>query len=420
MKEHKIQEISTILEEIDNRPELATFFTRLEDDLHIRALFMLHPNDLFLSSEDFFLPVLFSVSNTDAKKSLLLSLISDLDNARSQKAYRSLPFFTSNTINIPKEFLDLIVYGAINLARKNDDIKALVTDDFSFAKMKKVLGNLDYDKIWDEVGSGINETDDPTLIQFKKELEALAKNWAKDLKSNLMKFLESLVDMMPNIYLAIHNDASSHIGSVLKKTDMSLKDYNQILSILYSLKLILRQDSVFRCDRCIDEPQMLRSSSIIGSNRMTIKCPRCGQKMNYTAILWLNESLREYLLDRDGLLAIAVAHMLKKRKVNFEFSVKDDKFEYDFICDTKKGKILVECKNHRFPESERSVEGSIEKDLQQASKHRDAIKLQSSLVIYNYDLGEYKDIVKKETKKYGVDLIGFSEAPNYFDSITKV
>ena len=42
------------------------------------------------------------------------------------------------------------------------------------------------------------------------------------------------------------------------------------------------------------------------------------------------------------------------------------------------------------------------------------------VVIFNYDLEKYKEIVKRETKKYGVDLIDFSEVPNYFDSITNV
>jgi len=191
LNEHKIQEISYILEEIENRPELATFFNRLEDDPHIRALFMLHPNDLFLGSEDFFFPILFSVSNTETKKSLVLSLISDIDEARSQKALSSFPFFSQT--KLPEEVLDLITYGAISFARKNEKIKALITDDFSFVKMKKVLGALDYNKIGQEVGKLVNETDDPSLIQLKKQLEAFAKNWSKNLKSNPMKFLDSFL-----------------------------------------------------------------------------------------------------------------------------------------------------------------------------------------------------------------------------------
>jgi hypothetical protein len=103
--------------------------------------------------------------------------------------------------------------------------------------------------------------------------------------------------------------------------------------------------------------------------------------MSYSAILWLDNFLRKYLLNKDGLLAIALAYMLKKRNVDFEFSTKDDRFEYDFVCKTRKGLILAECKVHRFPESERSVEGSIEQDLQQASKHMKAMKATSSVVI---------------------------------------
>ena len=108
--------------------------------------------------------------------------------------------------------------------------------------------------------------------------------------------------------------------------------------------------------------------------------------------------------------------MLKKKNITFESSLKDDKFEYDFLCETNKGKVLVECKVHGVPESERSVKGSIEKDLQQASKHKQALSISSAVVIYNYNLAQYKDLVEKGAKKYDVQLIDLSEASNYFNS----
>ena len=152
---------------------------------------------------------------------------------------------------------------------------------------------------------------------------------------------------------------------------------------------------------------------------MNVNCPRCGQQMNYSAILWLDDVLRKYLLMRDGLLTIAVAHLLRKRNIKFDSSVKDDQFEYDFICETKKDKVLVECKVHRLPESKRSVEGSIEQDLNQAKKHMNALNISSAVVIYNYDLEEYKELVEKGKSKYGVDLLDFSEASDYFSSLSK-
>jgi hypothetical protein len=407
-------ELVSILNNIERRPELATFFNRLEDDPNVRTLLMLHPHDLFISSDDFIIPFLFSTSSTSTDESLVLSLISDLDFARFQKAFKSFPFQLDN---LSRVFLDLVAYGAITLARKNEDINNLITGDFSYTEMKRVLGKLDFNKTWNEIDNTINESKDQSLLQAKKELEASAKNWINELKSNPTKVLESLLDMrIPNFYFAIHQDADSHVGSLLKKTNMNLEEYNQVLSLLYALKLINRQDSVFRCDECIDEPQLLNSSSMIGPNKMNINCPRCGQQMNYSAILWFDNFLRNCLLNKDGLLQIAIGNMLKKMNITFNSSVKDNKFEYDFICQTKKGKVLVECKVHRFPESERSVKGSIEQDLQQGYKHMQELKIQMAVVIYNYDLTKYEDLVEKGTEKYGIDLIDFGEASAYFRS----
>jgi len=411
-------ELEHILEEIEKRPELATIFNRLEDDTDLRALFMLHPHELFMSSDGLIIPYLLSVSNTDVDKSLVLSLTSDIDFAMFQKAYRTFLFQIKN---LPRVFLDLFAYGAIILARTNEEINDLITGDFSFAKMRSVLGRFNIDEVWNEVGNKINVDDDPSLLQVKKEYEAEAKNWEKRVKSNPMKFIESLLDMqIPNIRISIHEDAGSHVGSILKKLEMNMEEYNRVLSHLYGLKLIKRQDSIFRCENCIDDPQLLKSSSMIGPNRMTIKCPRCGQQMSYSAILWIDELLKDCLLNKDGLLSVAVAHILKKREINFKSSVQDEKFEYDFICETKKGKVLAECKVHRFPESERSIKGSIEQDLRQASKHMQALNLPSTVVIYNYDLEKYKDLVETGTKKYGIDLIDISEAPDYFTSFIKL
>ena len=84
--------LEPILNIIEKRPEVATFFNRLEDDPNLQALFMLHPHDLFMGSDDFIFPLLFSVSNTKSHKSLLLAMIGDLDQAKLQKTYNPFLF----------------------------------------------------------------------------------------------------------------------------------------------------------------------------------------------------------------------------------------------------------------------------------------------------------------------------------------
>jgi len=108
---------------------------------------------------------------------------------------------------------------------------------------------------------------------------------------------------------------------------------------------------------------------------------------------------------KDGLIFISTAWFLKSNDIQFEPSVKTSNFEIDFICNTDKGQVMIECKRHRFPSNERSVKGSITQDLKQVLDHiqeyeNEKGSLLKSYLIYNYDLNPYNELVEKQQKRY--------------------
>jgi hypothetical protein len=101
--------------------------------------------------------------------------------------------------------------------------------------------------------------------------------------------------------------------------------------------------------------------------------------------------------------------------LKYEAFVTDDTYEYDFICDTPRAELLIECKYHRRPQNNRSFIGMVKQDLGQTKKHMNARNIPAALVIYNYDLIGYEKLVDKYALEYGVSLIGFGSAKETFE-----
>jgi len=85
----------------------------------------------------------------------------------------------------------------------------------------------------------------------------------------------------------------------------------------------------------------------------------------------IDGTLKKCVLFRDGLLAIALGWLFDQRKIKWDFSV-HNKYENDFVCETKNGKILFECKTHFIPKDKRSFEGQLQKDLNLLVTHAHA------------------------------------------------
>jgi len=147
--------------------------------------------------------------------------------------------------------------------------------------------------------------------------------------------------------------------------------------------------------------------------------------MLVSAIYNIDALLKECILFKDGLLAVALGWLVDKRKIKWDFSV-HNKYENDFICETKDGKILFECKMHLTPRDERSLEGQLKQDLTLLIAHvktlcDDGINFKRVFLVYNYDLDEYleeyseaKKILeepelKRDMTRYNIEPISFPD-----------
>ena len=78
--------------------------------------------------------------------------------------------------------------------------------------------------------------------------------------------------------------------------------------------------------------------------------------------------------------------------------------------------MLLECKMHRLPPTDRSVRQKLIDDLNHMRKHMNRFekeskeKIHESYLIYNFDLADYQDLIEEETKNHrDSHVIDFTE-----------
>lgn len=126
-----------------------------------------------------------------------------------------------------------------------------------------------------------------------------------------------------------------------------------------------------------------------------MSCLRCGKPMFAAVAYRPKESFLRCIDFKDGFLAVAVAYLLEKRKIRYEYSVKGPQ-EKDFICEGKTGRTLLECKMHRTDTSERATHETLKQDIAELLEHSksplaDGERVVSAVLICNYTI----DIVRK-------------------------
>ena len=185
---------------------------------------------------------------------------------------------------------------------------------------------------------------------------------------------------------------------------------------------------MFWCEHCLDTPQIFVTTSRIDPNHLKMKCLKCKKQMLVSSMYNIDVSLKKCILFKDGLLAIALGWLFDQKKIKWDFSV-HDKYENDFICETKNGKILFECKMHFIPKDERSFEGQLQQDLSRLIIHvqtlsKEGTHLNKVYLVYNYDLEDYSDEVKRILGlpklrrgiiRYKIRIIGFPEVTSVLE-----
>ena len=417
--------LKAILEEIDMSPELTLFFRKLtEPQSRLATLFFLHRDELFAGEESIKLPYLFwdnlPTEKVTARKYRLVETLVQLEKIKSEQALKAIPAFLKFTEEeMNEDMKDLLMFIAITIARQNESIKTLIgSEDFSFKKMKELLK--DYRDLKLDFPKELPEADEQIL---KGKAEKLASSMLENMRTGkLVTFLEKLPYLMPDTLMAFHEETHQHLQEIFKITNLDRIDYEEAMNDLYTLKLISNVNTLFWCQNCQDQPLLLKTTSQLSPRHLRLTCPKCRKPMSVSSIFRVHDLLQQCILSKDGLLSVAVAWLLRKSKIRYE-AFAHNKHEYDFICITPAEQILIECKMHRSPLSERSVRHTLEQDLKQAAEHLVSLQktnatLSKGYVVYNYGLEEYSGIVKDVSQKYdNVQAIDYQNLDDLIESI---
>jgi hypothetical protein len=376
----------------------------------LSTLFFLHKEQLFPFEGKFIIPYIFWSNVIKEMEKSILEITSELEGIKGQQAWNKLGFD-----KLLYDNKDLIAYFAIKVIRENDNIRKLIIDkSFSFRKMKEVLGdykNVNFDVLKQEEIENIPELN-----------SAIKANWAKFMKTfEPIRFIEAL-SSTSGIVSTLPLMGIPHLDELLQITSLDFDEYTDIIKELYVLKLISNFQTLLWCEHCLDTPQIFITTSRIDPNHLKMNCLKCKNQMRVSSIYNINSLLKECILFKDGLLAVALGWLFDDHKISWDFSVQG-KYEDDFILETKNGKVLCECKMHLIPKDKRSLEGQLVQDLGQLITHVEALSKEETFfdqvfLIYNYDLGLYEEELprilehpklKENIKKYKIEVIGFPE-----------
>lgn len=406
--------LDEIINEIDNNAEISLFFTKLVEDDNFGKLFFLHRNELFQGNDVTPLTYLFWTSvpkRVAADKVDIVSLESGLAKIRGEQAKRT---FSSLFENLSSELFDIVAYYLINFVRNDPKLKDLITsNDFSYEKMKQTLQN--YDVITDNLRK-VEITPDHIEKMFSKRMEGyFSDNFLK----NLPNFINSFFYMIPDFFLSLHRVTQSTVHKLLKTTDLNLKEYSKILTYLYSLNILHTQHVIFWCPNCI-ERLLIKTESELSPSNLKLKCLKCNKSMAVSAIYRLDNLLEKCILSKDGLLNVVIAWLLKQNEIDYQASVYGEKYEYDFLCDTEEGHLLIECKMHRKPLSKRSFREGFQQDIFQVEKHLTESNAFEAFLVYNYDLTNYGTLIDPILQKYdNIDIIDYRELNDFINSLKR-
>lgn len=412
-----VETLKKLLEESCKSNELTLFLTNLwkEDSTQAR-LFFLNREQLFPSEEKVTVPYIFWSNVKEERERSILDITTELEQIKRQQAWSKLGL--EKLLNGVK---DLIAYGAIKVIRENDAIKRLILDEvFSFRKMKEMLG--DYTKINFDV---LKQED----IESVPELDSI-------MKGSIVRFIKTfdptkLIEALSStsgIASTLPLMGIPHLNKILEITGVDQDEYTDVINELYVLRLISNSQTLFWCEHCLDTPQIFVTTSQIDPNHLKMKCPKCKKQMLASSMYDINGLLKKCVLFKDGLLAVALGWLFDQRKIEWDFSVHDS-YENDFICETENGKILFECKMHFIPKDERSFEGQLQQDLSLLIDHvqtlsKEGCHLNKVYLVYNYDLGDYSDEVKRILDRpklrrgitqYKIEIIGFPEVTSVLE-----
>ena len=397
-------------------PHIDLFFEHLWNNIDMQKILFAHRIQIFPDiSEDGMnlrFPLLFwSNLPLNAKKSSL-DVLSVQNEFEEMKRKKTVGIVNGYTEEIKNELEDLLYYYLIKFLRNNQQIiKVAQVDDFSYQDMKKELKdykNINYDIFddVDEILSSDSGNESKRLINF----DSISKNLKDGIGNNWLDLINSLD--ISNLKGGLFLRGYQNIIEFLTKSDIKTKNYENILSELYSLRLIENIGTVFWCSLCLDEPFITHTISNIHPSQYNLKCPKCNKKMYHVSAYALDETILDYIYDSDGLLKYAFNQLLLDvEDIQIENSFYSSKHENDFVISHSEKKYLVEVKMHNTLKDSDSIEEHFIKDLTQIKKHlkgleNDNVEIKHAFLLTNHLIENNSESLQtaisnlKDFKKY--------------------
>lgn len=426
-----------IEDEEELNPHIDLFFEHLWNNIDMQKILFAHKRQIFpdFSEDDMNLriPFLFWSNLPQNAKKSSLDVLSVQTEFEEMKRTQTIGIMNEYIEEIKNEFEDLAYYYLIKFLRHNQQIiKVAQIDDFSYHNMKKELKNyknINYDIFndTDEILSTDSGNESKAIINF----DNISKNVKDGIGNNLLDLINSLD--FSNIKGGLFLSGYQNIIEFLTKSNIKTKNYENILSELYSLRLLENFGTVFWCSQCLDEPFITHTISNIHPSQYNLKCPKCNKKMYYVSAYTLDETILDYIYDSDGLLKCAFNWLLLNEEddgIQIENSFYSSKHENDFLIGYGGKKYLVEIKMHNTLKDSDSIKEHFIKDLTQVRKHlkafgEDGVDIKHAFLLTNHliennaeslqtAMGTLKDFRKYQNK---ITVVDYKSVNEIIDSI---
>lgn len=147
--------------------------------------------------------------------------------------------------------------------------------------------------------------------------------------------------------------------------------------------------------------------------QLAMKCPKCRRMMAVGTLYQIDQTLRDVLFDRDGLIGVAVAWLLAKHGIRPEANTYVGDQEMDFRFRIGDRDVLLECKMHKTNRDADATTQHLVTDINQAAKHAAEIrkagqKVDASWIITNYDLGDVEEEMRAALQKCAEKVAAYS------------
>ena len=432
-----------LINEIIPSPNLNSFFNQFSNFPIYKRLLFLHRFDLFGIEDEMTIPCLHlcippkikkNVELGESQSTALQHLVSnelEIFNNYKNIWEPMIGIDVSNRDVILEDFKDVLAFFLIQFIRDNPKIKELANaDQFDYNLMKSVLKSyketINLDGLA-KIGTGFEIGKGEIDPIIKSKVENLLLLFVSGITKNIETFIENTPKVIPNIILSLHLTSSLWLSNLLTKSNLSFNEYLNILDSLYRYNIIKNKNTIFWCENCsIESPSLTQHSGKIAPSKISrSKCLNCGKPQSYGSIFSLNDTLKEAILSKDGLLSVYFGWLLQKEGIEYEVGGYSGKYENDFII---KKSILVECKMFKSEKDTVAILSEIDSSLSQIKKHIGALnsegtKIKEAYLLWNRNDDEEELQMKLQSRykelftKYGFNIICPDEIENFVNDV---